>query len=272
MATSAGSILDNGTKASPGVLYYSGGGGGGGGGTSTFVTANVSTLQVSSIASLAGGVPVEFKGDIQVNGTTTTSSMLVSSIVGGDGGFLTLGGDTVFVKSNLGLFFPADGAIVFQDNLGALTGVSSINGASYPPSASLAIQNAPLANGGSLTFVAGGVGGPQPVTGSFATTAGKLYQASIKVTSESLNPPGPPASGGDHYAFVDPTAGVAATRLYTEISSIYGGGQPRGETIYFNFLATGPTGQLSAYTNGGSGQSTLVTLDTTYGCRVVQLN
>lgn len=275
------SVLDQQVRANNGLLFAdigSGGGGGGGGGNvqSTFT----STLTVSTIVS-AGAGPVEVLGGMAVNNgmtvtgglgadTATISSMNASTITG-PAGQVTVTGDGLFVDTSFGLFFPTDGSIAFQDNLGAIVGVSSINSVAYPPPASLTVQNAPLANGGSIVLPENAVG-PVSLTGLFATTAGKLYQASIKVTDENLNPVGPPASGGDHYAYIDPTAGVAATRLYTEISSIRGGGQPRGETVYFNFVASGATASLGAYTNGGSVQSTLLTLDNTYGCRVVQLN
>ena len=279
MASFAGSILDNGTKATPGVPYYSGGGGG-----STFASASISSLTVSSIN---GAAPGGASGP-----AVTTSSLTVSSISGLAGGQIEMntlvqissiggalgpGGQTA-VQNGLQFLtgsaatFNADGEIIFSDSLGVMTGVSSINGSAYPPAGALTVQTAPLANGGAIVLPENSVGGPIAITGLFATTAGKLYQASVKVTDENLNPAGPPPTAGDHYAFIDPTAGVAATRTYAELSSIRGAGQPRGETVYFNFVAGGATAQLSAYNNLGTTQSTLLTLDNTYQCRVVQLN
>jgi hypothetical protein len=174
-------------------------------------------------------------------------------------------------QTGAGAVFVAEGEIQFSDNLGVMTGVSTINGSAYPPTGALTVATAPLINAGSIILPENSVGGPVPITANFATVAGRLYQASIKVTDEELSPAGAPAAS-DHYSFVDGAAGVAATRLYSEISSIRAGGQPYGETVFFNFVATGPVTELFAYNNVGTTQSTLLTLDNTYQCRVVQLN
>jgi hypothetical protein len=196
----------------------------------------------------------------------------ISSIGGqlGPGGLTAVQNGLQF-QMGAGAQFVADGEIAFSDNLGIMTGVSTINGTSYPPAGALTVTTAPLANGGNNVLPQNSVGGPIGITGTFATTAGRLYQASVKVVSEDLNPPGNPGAS-DHYAFVDGAAGVAATRLYSEISSIRAGGQPYGETVTFTWIASGATTQLSAYNNVGTTQSTLVNLDTSYGCRVVRLN
>lgn len=269
MSVFAGSILDNGTKANPSLVYYSGGGGGGGN-ASTFVTASVSTMSVSSITSLGG--PVEFSGSVVIPGALNVSS--ITSSAGGPNGTLVengldfVDGATIYFDANATGGFAN---ISFAGNDGRLAGVSTINGAAYPPAGALSVQTAPLANGGAIVLPENSVGGPRPITGTFATTAGKLYQATVKVTQEDLNPPGNPGAS-DHYSFVDGAAGVVLTRLHSEVSSIKAGGAPLGEMVTFQWIAGGATTQLSAYNNIGSIQSTLVTLDNTYQCRVVQLN
>lgn len=105
-----------------------GGGGGGGGSVSSFATASISSLSVSSINGAAPG------GGGQALSTLALSSLTVSSI-NGIGGDLVLNavGGIVVDGPGFGIQFPTDGEIDFQDSKGALVGLSSINGAAYPP-------------------------------------------------------------------------------------------------------------------------------------------
>ena len=86
-------LLDNQTRASPGTFFPQLGGGGGGVG----------------------------------------SNITVSSITGGDGGALSINAPAGFFVNQPGIFMPSNGSLNFQDNNGALTGVSSINNTVYPP-------------------------------------------------------------------------------------------------------------------------------------------
>lgn len=88
-----------------------------------------------SLSLLGGGGGGSPGSNITVS-TVTTQVMNVSSIVGNDGGELTIkGANGIFIDTNpgLGILFPVAGAIDFQDNKGVMTGVSSINNAPYPP-------------------------------------------------------------------------------------------------------------------------------------------
>ena len=111
--------------------------GGGGGGTSTFTTASASSFTVSSI--------------------TGTGSL---------GPYFTNG-----------LEIGAAGEISFEGGLGVMVGVSSINGAAYPPSAAAAISTI-TTSGGSIGANQLANLNPVPLT----TTLNKWYQASLEIT------------------------------------------------------------------------------------------
>ena len=242
---SSGRILDNGTKANDTIAYYSGGGGSGGSGSLV-----ASTLTVSSINGLLGpSGSVTFDGPLLM--TNGGIAMNLDSIIWAAGA----PGDT----------------LAWNGNDGQIAGVSTINGAPYPPAAAgLSVQSVSMLNTGVAILPQNSEGGPVPITQPFSTIVGKLYQASIKVTSETLQPAGNPAAS-DHYSFVDPSAGIALTRSYAELSSIQVGGNPRGQTVYFNFHATTAASQLTAYNNVGTTQSTIIGFDNSYGCQIVRL-
>lgn len=130
------SVLDQQCRAAPGVVFAdigSGGGGGGGGQTQT-----ISSITVSSITSSSAPDVIEVVGggmtmNKMIANAGYMSTANVSSIIGSDGGGLTIGGDALFVAPSLGVFFPTNGSLAFQDNKGSLVGISSVNGASYPP-------------------------------------------------------------------------------------------------------------------------------------------
>ena len=99
---------------------YAAGGGGGGASTIGPVLA-LSSLTVSSINGIGGDLVLNAVGGIVVDGP----------------GF--------------GLLFPTDGEINFQDSLGSLVGVSSINGSVYPPPAGTTISSFTTASVSSLS-------------------------------------------------------------------------------------------------------------------------
>ena len=239
------SLLDNQTKVNVGTAFY--GTGGGGGSVSTFNTLSASTLTVSDVYG-PGGVNDPFTADGGIN-------------VGGIG--LSMGDNPI-------AFGAGSPGIVWSANDGIMTGVSSINGSAYPPAAALQVQSVAMLNTGIATLPQNSEGGPVPITEPFSTIVGKMYQASIKVTSEQLQPAGNPAAS-DHYSFVDPSAGIALTRSYSELSTIQAGGNPRGQTVFFNFHATAAASQLTAYNNVGTTQSTIIGFDNGYGCQIIQL-
>lgn len=155
-------LLDNQTRASPGTFFPQLGGGGGGSNVSTFVTADVSTLAVSSIATLVVGQAPNVP-----NGLDFPGGANISFVAGGGGP-----------------------DIQFSANNGAITGLSSINGAVYPP------PSAPLSIS---TFTTSGVSGGQgeslPLNGvPFNTAVGKWYSAQIEITDMTFLAPGPSAN------------------------------------------------------------------------------
>lgn len=115
---------------------YYSGGGGGGGATSSFTVVNASSLTVSTIAGVSGLGPY-FSDGLEIG---------------------------------------AAGEISFEGGLGVMTGVSSINGAAYPPPAAAASLSTPL-----VTATVGSV----PVFLSqapFATAVGQWYTAQMSIT------------------------------------------------------------------------------------------
>ena len=112
------SLLDNQTRVSPGSFFPQLGGGGGGGGSNIVVnsvdsiTATISTISALSINGL-GGVndPVNALGGINV------------------------GGIGLNMSNNPMLFTAGGNGILFAGNDGNIQGLSTINGAPYPPTA-----------------------------------------------------------------------------------------------------------------------------------------
>jgi len=225
MASFAGSILDNGTKATPGVPYYSGGGGGGGGGSGTnvsSVTSATSSLTVSSITG-ANSLPV-----IVTNGLSMAGGAQLQFIAGGG--------------------LPD---IAFAANNGALTGVSSINGASYPPSGAVNIST-PLTS----KYIAPDVG-PQSISPSFSTILNGWYNGSLGISDWALT--GQP-NVGDHVAVLADTT-VLGTLDLVQASTLKGKGQPYGMVMSGPFKAAASGSQFLAYTNVGCAVSTFLTFD-----------
>lgn len=139
------SLLDNGTKANPSLVYYSGGGGGGGG-----PTVVASTLTVSTILGGGPGQSLTFPN-----------------------GFALPAGANIELA---GAPAPsAAGDIDFTNNNGTITGLSTINGSPYPPSggAVSTLMTSRYAPGGGLG----------PVTlASTTTVAGKWYNIAFNLT------------------------------------------------------------------------------------------
>lgn len=108
------SLLGNGTLANQGLPYYGGGGGGGGGGGST-VTVTASTLTVSTILGGGPGQSLAFPNGFELP--------VGANIVSAGGGA------------------PSTGDIDFPNNNGQIVGVSTINGAPYPPGGGGAVSS-----------------------------------------------------------------------------------------------------------------------------------
>ena len=216
MATYAGSILDNATKATPGVPYYSGGGGGG-------PTVTTSNLTVSSIT-----------------GANSQSVVVTNGLSMAGGAQLT---------------FSAGGGIPdirFSGSNGTLTGVSTINGAAYPPPGATNIST-PLTS----KYIAP-VGGPQTLSPAFSTILDGWYNASLGISDWSIT--AGTITPGDHVAVLADTT-VLGTLDLVQISTLKGRGQPYGMVMSGPFKAAASGSQFLAYTNVGCAVSTFLTLD-----------
>ena len=222
-------VLGNGTLANLNAPYYSGGGGGGG--TSTFVVATTNVLNVSSIQGNGGS-------GVEINGGAT--------------GITLSGAGGTFVSAP-GLFFPVNGTLDFQDNNGALTGVSSINGAVYPPAGGAGAAISTLISGGTNVGSA-----PQNLVPTGPTlSTGKVYLFSATFDSPSQNVIGAPNSG-DHMSFVMPDTTIPFTLDLTQFAAQKAKGQPLGFSFSAPFVAGAGAFQLTAYCNAASGASTFV--------------
>lgn len=151
------SLLDNATKANLTTAYWAAAGSGGGGGSvSSFTTAFISSLSVSSIVGVAGAA------------VTMPAQLQVSSIGGALGPLgLTVFDNGIDMQPNALLRFEGAGEIQFTDSFGRLNGVSTINGNPFvappPPQSLPGPYSDIIAPGGSATLV------------SFSTTAGHAY-------------------------------------------------------------------------------------------------
>jgi hypothetical protein len=222
------SLLGSATLANIDTPYYSGGGGGAA--TSTFVTASISTLNVSSIIGNGPGGALELSapGAIFLNAGSGAAVELTSA-----------------------------GRIDFGDSLGRLTGVSSINGAAYPPPGAAASVST-----SALSAVTIG-DAPAVLNNNFSPglTAGQSYMGSIVLDSASISVIGQP-NEGDHVAVYANTT-AAGTIDLVSLSSMKGKGQPLGFSYTTPFTAISGAGglQFVAYCNAGSAASTILGSD-----------
>lgn len=217
------SLLGNATLANIDKPYYSGGGGGGGGSVSTFVTADISTLAVSSITSIVpGGAP-----DVP-NGLDFPA---------GAGAVFTAGGGGPDIE--------------FTANNGAITGLSSINGAAYPPPGAAA----PVS-----TIVGSATIGSVPVNlvpAGPTLSTGKCYMFNVVLDAPTNGVIGAP-SVGDHVGFVLPDTSIPFTIDLVQLSTMKAAGQPLGFSFAAPFVAGAGAFNVSAYCNAGATASTLM--------------
>ena len=212
------SLLETGTKANPNVAYYSGGGGGGGG---PVVVA--STLTVSSILGGGPGQTLEFP-----NGFVLPAG--ASAQLGGGGG-----PDIDFTASN-----------------GAITGLSSINGAAYPPPGASPNISTPLTS----KYIT--PGGPQTLSPVFSTTLNAWYNCSLGISDWAIT--AGTIAPGDHVAILADTT-VLGTIDLVQASTLKGAGQPYGMVMSGPVKAAASGSQFLAYPNAGCAVSTFLTLD-----------
>lgn len=234
------SLLDNGTKANPSVLYYSGGGGGGGGG----VTVTTSSLTVSSISGLAGG-QIEMNTLVQISSIGGALGPNSLTVVQNGFEFLT-GGEARF---------NADGVISFQDNLGQITGVSTINGVAYPQ-ANANMTSFNLESGGNFYVPAGGATVPMA---SFSTTQFHLYQMELPFLRVQNEPVGIPQEG----AWADMTIDTAVNTTYLDtfdMASVSTIANDLQKAAVYSFVASGANHTLSASGNLANTLSTAITV------------
>ena len=258
------SVLDQQCRANAGLTFadIGSGGGGGGGGASTFVTANVSSLTVSSIVSSALPDVIEVVGGgLAMNKMIADAGYLstiasVSSITGGDAGALTIDGDALFISNTLGMYFPANGSIQFQDNNGALGGVSSINGSKFSPG-SIAPSLSTNLSGAVTVGSTFQILAPNAVS----TTTGKYYWAGAQILDLALVNGTPTL--GDSITF---SCGQEAGESLLQTVDICAMSTIRGRNGEVGFSMNGLIEATSSYTwfqakmNGGATVSTFVTM------------
>lgn len=256
------SVLDQQVRANNGLLFADiGSGGGGGGGSGNLQSTFTSTLTVSSITGsnpadvievTGGGLSVESK---VVTDASYASTMTTSSITGWSGQ-LEVVGDGLFVNTTFGQFFPSAGAIDFQDNAGALVGVSSINGQPYNAASVLPSLSTSLA--GAVT-----VGSTFQVLApnAISTVPGKYYWAGAQILDLSLV--GGPPTLGDSLAF---SCGQEAGESYLQTVDTCATSTIRGRNGTVGFSLSGLIEATSSYTffqakmNGGATVSTFVSM------------
>ena len=225
------SLLGNATLANIDKPYYSGGGGGGGGPNLVVSTITSDSAVVSSITAAPGNNGLSLVGDV--------AGILMD---GGSGG--------VFITGP-GLFFPDNGDIDFQLNNGEITGLSSINGAAYPPPGAAA----PVS-----TIVGSATIGSVPVhlvpAGPTLST-GKGYMFNVVLDAPTNGVIGAP-SVGDHVGFVLPDTSTPFTIDLVQLSTMKAAGQPLGFSFAAPFVAGAGAFNVSAYCNAGATASTLI--------------
>lgn len=204
--------------------YTTSGGGGGGGGASTFVTANVSSLAVSSIASLVPGGEVEI-----ANGLS-----------------FPIGADIIFSAGG--------GApdINFSASNGTIAGVSTINGVAYPPPGSAAPISTIVSGGATIGSVSVNL-----VPAGPTLSTGKCYMFNVTLDSASNAVIGAPAVG-DHVGFVLPDTSIPYVIDLVQLSTIKAAGQPYGFSFAAPFVAGAGAFTLGAYCNAGATASTFI--------------
>lgn len=230
--------------------YYASGGGGG----STFASASISSLTVSSIN---GGSPGGGSGPV-----LTVSTLNVSSILGnGPGGALELNAPgAIYLNAGAGaaVELATAGRIDFGDSLGRLTGVSSINGAAYPPPGAAAavssVVNASVTVGSALTALGPGVTG---------LTGGEWYLGMLNLDSATIDVIGAPTEG-DHAGILFNTTQVGVIDL-VQLSSIKGRGQPYSYSFTAPFTTIAGANQFLAYCNATATASTILGSDSGVG-------
>lgn len=205
-------------------LYAPYTGGGGGGGTST-INVVASTLTVSSILGGGAGQNLDFPN-----------------------GFTLPAGASIVLAGAPGP--TAAGDIDFTNNNGTITGLSSINGAAYPPAGATNLST-PL----QTKYIT--PGGPQPISPVFSTTLGAWYNASLGISDWAFSGT---IADGDHLAVLMDTT-VLGTIDMVQASTIKGKGQPYGMVMSGPVKAAASGSQFLAYPNAACAVSTFLTLD-----------
>jgi hypothetical protein len=230
------SILDQQCRAAPGVLFADIGSGGGGGGGANPV---VSTIQVSTI--IADGNTISFKGNVDMS----QSEVFISSI-GGKGvngtvvqnGLDFVDGASIYFEQNK---MGAVAGITFSGNDGNILGLSTVNGAPYPPAAALPSTTARFAATPNIYVPAAGT---NQTVGSFSTVAGSVYQINVDSLRVQNQPAGAPVAGAWSALYVDTTvASYVDTFDMASVSSIANDLQKSG---VYTFKATGAGHNLIA--------------------------
>lgn len=174
------SLLVNQTTISPGNFFYSSGGGGGGGGGSSTIT-QLYTSSISGIAGLGSGyISVTDRMDTQQINVTGEVNLLTDSL-------------------NFSGGVPGGNIIQFGLSQGEITGLSSINGAAYPPVSppspvGVCYQmNPPSGPGASFTITGGTGGTTQAASDPWTSVVGQYYRATITFSYTVSS--GTPAAG-----------------------------------------------------------------------------
>lgn len=230
-------LLGNGTLANLNTPYYSGGGGGGGGPNLVVSTITSDSAVVSSITAAPGNNGLSLVGD--VNG------ILLDGAAGG-----------VFING-AGLFFPTASAVDFQATNGAITGLSSVNGAAYPPAApaNSGMTSFNILNSGNNYVPAGGTTTP---LASFSTTQFHLYQLELPYLRVQNEPVGVPQAG----AWADLSIDTAVNTTYLDtfdMASVSTIANDLQKAAVYSFVASGASHTLSATGNLGNTLSTAIT-------------
>jgi hypothetical protein len=192
---------------------------------STFVTASISTLAVSSIATLVPGASPEVPNGL---GFPAGAGIIMAGGGGPD--------------------------IEFSNSDGAITGLSSINGAAYPPAAAGAGASISTTMTGGITI------GDAPVNlvpAGPTLSTGKYYMFSVSLDSATNGVIGAPTEG-DHVGFALPDASIPFMIDLVQLSSIKGKGQPYGYSFAAPFIAGASAFELSAYCSAGATASTFL--------------
>lgn len=248
------SVLDQQVRANANLIFADiGSGGGGGGGASTFVTANVSTLTVSSITG-AGGQPVEFTG-----GAVFPTAVEISSITSSNPAGTVIQNGLNFAPGASAVFDPSPvpgATIEWTGGDGEVTGLSTINGqpwnaASVAPSLSTVLAGAVYVGDAQQALAVNAI----------STVTGKYYWAGAQILDLSLTPGAP--TQGDSLSF---NCGQEAGESYLQTVDTVAASTIRGRNGTVGFSMNGLIEATSSYTffrakmNSGATVSTFVTL------------